>query len=152
MDIIQCYHSTFFLNFLHVLINSSSAFWTLCYSYNYLLWLSHFIVRSSWSQSTSIESVYNVVGSSFILLAPCLTWQRLERFRAVVTVQRCVDAFLHRGGRSAHRGRTVRAQGPDGPRAGAGRSVAWCEARRCSLHRGERSARRGRTVRDLVQG
>jgi hypothetical protein len=25
-------------------------------------------------------------------------------------------------------GRTVRARGPDGPRAGAGRSAAWCEA------------------------
>jgi hypothetical protein len=49
-------------------------------------------------------------------------------------------------------GRTVRAQGLDGPRAGAGRSAAWCEARRCSLHRGGRSARRGWTVRGLVQG
>jgi hypothetical protein len=25
-------------------------------------------------------------------------------------------------------GRTVRVRGPDGPRAGAGRSAAWCEA------------------------
>jgi hypothetical protein len=42
--------------------------------------------------------------------------------------------------------------GADGPRAGAGRSAAWCEARRCSLHRGGRSARRGQTVRDLATG
>jgi hypothetical protein len=42
--------------------------------------------------------------------------------------------------------------GADGPRAGAGRSAAWCEARWCSLHRRGRSTARGRTVRDLVQG
>jgi hypothetical protein len=40
-------------------------------------------------------------------------------------------------------GRTVRAQGPDGPRPGA--------RRRCSLVRRGRSAAQGRTVRDLVQ-
>jgi hypothetical protein len=40
--------------------------------------------------------------------------------------------------------------GADGPRAGAGRSAAWCEAG-CSLVRGGRSAAWGRTVRDLVQ-
>jgi hypothetical protein len=39
-------------------------------------------------------------------------------------------------------GRTVRAQGPDGPRPGA--------RRRCSLVRRGRSAAQGRTVRDLV--
>jgi hypothetical protein len=39
--------------------------------------------------------------------------------------------------------RTVRAQGPDGPRPGA--------RRRCSLVRRGRSAAQGRTVRDLVQ-
>jgi hypothetical protein len=42
--------------------------------------------------------------------------------------------------------------GADGPRAGAGRSAAWCEARWCSLRRGRLSAACGRTVRGLVRG
>jgi hypothetical protein len=42
--------------------------------------------------------------------------------------------------------------GPDGPRAGAGRSATWCEAQWCSLVRRGRSAAQGRTVRDLVRG
>jgi hypothetical protein len=40
----------------------------------------------------------------------------------------------------------------DGPRARAGRSAAWCEARRYSLRRGGLSTAWGRTVRSLVRG
>jgi hypothetical protein len=62
-----------------------------------------------------------------------------------------VDAFLERQTLNKNRGGAL-CTGADGPRAGVGRSAAWCEARRCSLHRGGWSARRGRTVRGLVQG
>jgi hypothetical protein len=62
-----------------------------------------------------------------------------------------VDAFLERQTLNKNRGGAL-CTGADGPRAGVGRSVAWCEARRCSLHRGGRSARRVRMVRGLVQG
>jgi hypothetical protein len=56
------------------------------------------------------------------------------------------DAFLERQTLNKNCGGAL-CTGTDGPRAGAGRSAAWCEARRCSLHRDGRSARRGRTVR-----
>jgi hypothetical protein len=62
-----------------------------------------------------------------------------------------VDAFLERQTLNKNRGGAL-CTGADGPRAGARRSAAWCEAWRCSLHRGRRSACRGRTVRGLVQG
>jgi hypothetical protein len=62
-----------------------------------------------------------------------------------------VDDFLKRQTLNKNRGGALCTEA-DGPRAGAGRFTAWCEARRCSLHRGGRSARRGRTVRGLVQG
>ena len=50
-----------------------------------------------------------------------------------------VDAFLERQTLNKNRGGAL-CTGADGPRAGVGRSAAWCEARRCSLHRGGRSA------------
>ena len=62
-----------------------------------------------------------------------------------------VGAFLERQMLNKNRGGAL-CTGADGPRPRAGRSAAWCEARRCSLHRGGRSARRGRTVRGLVRG
>jgi hypothetical protein len=62
-----------------------------------------------------------------------------------------VDAFLERQTLNKNRGGAL-CTGADGPRARAGQSAAWCEARRCSLHRGGRSARRGWTVRGLVRG
>jgi hypothetical protein len=40
----------------------------------------------------------------------------------------CVDAFLERQTLNKNRG-GVLCTGPDGPRVGAGRSAAWCEAR-----------------------
>jgi hypothetical protein len=61
-----------------------------------------------------------------------------------------VDAFSERQTLNKNRGGAL-CTGADGPRAGAGRSAAWCEARRCSLHRRGRSTAQGRTVRDLVQ-
>jgi hypothetical protein len=42
--------------------------------------------------------------------------------------------------------------GADGPRAGAGRSAAWCEARWCFLRKGGLSAAWGRTVRPIADG
>src|SRR5688572_14662758 len=53
-----------------------------------------------------------------------------------------VGAFLERQMLNKNRGGAL-CTGADGPRPRAGRSAAWCEARRCSLHRGGRSARRG---------
>jgi hypothetical protein len=40
----------------------------------------------------------------------------------------CVDAFLERQTLNKNRGGAF-CTGADGPRAGAGRSAAWCEAR-----------------------
>jgi hypothetical protein len=62
-----------------------------------------------------------------------------------------VDAFSKRQTLNKNRGGAL-CTGADGPRAGARRSAAWCEAWRCSLHKSGWSARRGRTVRGLVQG
>jgi hypothetical protein len=76
----------------------------------------------------------------------CYIFQGISIFSMEV-----VDAFLERQTLNKNRGGAL-CTGADGPRVGAGRSVAWCEARRCSLHRGGRSARRGRTVRGLVRG
>jgi hypothetical protein len=63
----------------------------------------------------------------------------------------CVDAFSERQTLNKNRGGAL-CTGADGPRAGAGRSAAWCEARWCSLRKGGLSAAWGRTVRDLVRG
>jgi hypothetical protein len=49
-------------------------------------------------------------------------------------------------------GRTVRAQGLDGPRPGARRGGALCTGTDGPRAGAGRSARRGRTVRGLVQG
>jgi hypothetical protein len=62
-----------------------------------------------------------------------------------------VDAFSERQTLNKNRGGAL-CTGADGPRAGAGRSVAWCEAWLCSLRKGGLSAAWGRTVRDLVRG
>jgi hypothetical protein len=62
-----------------------------------------------------------------------------------------VDAFLERQTLNKNRD-GVLCTGADGPRAGAGRFAAWCEARWCSLRRGGLSAVWGRTVRGLVRG
>ena len=62
-----------------------------------------------------------------------------------------VDAFSERQTLNKNRGGAL-CTGVDGPRAGAGRSAAWCEARWCSLRKGGLSAAWGRTVRGLVRG
>jgi hypothetical protein len=62
-----------------------------------------------------------------------------------------VDAFSERQTLNKNRGDAL-CTGADGPRAGAGRSAAWCEARWCSLRKGGLSAAWGRTVRGLVRG
>jgi hypothetical protein len=61
-----------------------------------------------------------------------------------------VDAFSERQTLNKNRGGAL-CTGADGPRAGAGRSAAWCEARWCSLRKGGLSAAWGRTVRGLVR-
>jgi hypothetical protein len=50
-----------------------------------------------------------------------------------------VDAFSERQTLNKNRGGAL-CTGADGPRAGAGRSAAWCEARWYSLRRGGLSA------------
>jgi hypothetical protein len=50
-----------------------------------------------------------------------------------------VDAFSERQTLNKNRGGAL-CTGADGPRAGAGRSAAWCEARWYSLRRGRLSA------------
>jgi hypothetical protein len=69
---------------------------------------------------------------------------------APITQENQRRCSLHRGGRSAHGGRTVRGlvrgggalwSGADGPQPGAGRSAAWC--------RSPGSLPDGRTVRAL---
>ena len=65
--------------------------------------------------------------------------------------QKYVDAFSERQTLNKNRGGAL-CTGADGPRAGAGRSAAWCEARWCSLRKGGLSAAWGRTVRGLVRG
>jgi hypothetical protein len=62
-----------------------------------------------------------------------------------------VDAFSERQTLNKNRGGALCTRA-DGPRAGAGRSAAWCEVRWCSLRRGGLSAAWGRTVRGLVRG
>ena len=62
----------------------------------------------------------------------------------------CVDAFSERQTLNKNRGGAL-CTGADDPRAGAGRSAAWCEARWCSLRKGGLSAAWGRTVRGLVR-
>jgi hypothetical protein len=62
----------------------------------------------------------------------------------------CVDAFSERQTLNKNRGGAL-CTGADGPRAGAGRSATWCEARWCSLRKGGLSAAWGRTVRGLVR-
>jgi hypothetical protein len=61
-----------------------------------------------------------------------------------------VDAFSERQTLNKNRGGAL-CTGADGPRAGAGRSAAWCEARWWSLRKGGLSAAWGRTVRGLVR-
>jgi hypothetical protein len=79
---------------------------------------------------------------------------RFDRSLCVVpsgVAKKYVDAFLERQTLNKNHG-GVLCTGADGPRAGAGRSVAWCEARWCSLRRGGLSVAWGQTVRDLVRG
>jgi hypothetical protein len=61
-----------------------------------------------------------------------------------------VDTFSERQTLNKNRGGAL-CTGADGPRVGAGRSAAWCEARWCSLRKGGLSAAWGRTVRGLVR-
>jgi hypothetical protein len=91
--------------------------------------------------------------TSELSLEPAIEGQ-FDRPRCVVpsgVAKKYVDTFFGCQILNKNRGGAL-CTGADGPRAGAGQSVAWCEARRCSLHRGGRSARRGQTVRGLVQG
>jgi hypothetical protein len=74
-------------------------------------------------------------------------YQELKSQTLTITV----DAFLERQTLNKNRGGAF-CTGADGPREGAGRSAAWCEARWCSLRKGGLSAAWGRTVRGLVRG
>jgi hypothetical protein len=74
-----------------------------------------------------VHFIWKPSQESSVLLTPFRSAKHLIRTVAVPSAQ----------------GRTVRAQGPDGPRPGA--------RRRCSLVKHGRSAAQGRTVRDLVQ-
>jgi hypothetical protein len=79
---------------------------------------------------------------------------RFDELRYVVpsgVAKKYVDAFSERQTLNKNRGGAL-CTGADGPRAGAGRSAAWCEARWCSLRKGGLSAAWGRTVRGLVRG
>jgi hypothetical protein len=71
--------------------------------------------------------------------------------RADRPAKKYVDAFSERQTLKKNRGGAL-CTGADGPRAGAGLSAAWCEARWCSLRKGGLSAAWGRTVRGLVRG
>ena len=67
---------------------------------------------------------------------------RFDELRYVVpsgVAKKYVDAFLERQTLNKNRGGAL-CTGADGPRAGAGRSAAWCEARLCSLRKGGLSA------------
>jgi hypothetical protein len=62
-----------------------------------------------------------------------------EKCVYTVLILHGVDAFLERQTLNKNRGGAL-CTGADGPRAGAGRSAAWCEARWCSLRKGGLSA------------
>jgi hypothetical protein len=78
-------------------------------------------------------------------------WSRTCQCLMILGCLLVVDAFSERQILKKNRGGAL-CTGADGPRAGAGRSAAWCEARWCSLRRGGLSAAWGRTVRGLVRG
>jgi hypothetical protein len=120
-------------------------------------WIIRSLCSSNWSCSSAGK--VSQVGSMMLLgeiselsLEPAIE----GRFDASIFVfpsgvaKKYVDAFSERQSLNKNRGGAL-CTGADGPRAGAGRSATWCEARRCSLVRRGRSAAQGRTVRDLVQ-
>ena len=87
-------------------------------------------------------------------LEPAIYGPIFSRSRHLVpsgVAKKYVDAFSERQTLNKNRGGAL-CTGADGPRAGAGRSAAWCEARWCSLRKGGLSAAWGRTVRGLVRG
>jgi hypothetical protein len=146
-SVARCRTTLLFLSTLKSARNFSFASWISC----------------SWhSSNRSCSSVGKVSHAGVMILLVETSELSFEpaiegRFDASIfafpsgVAKKYVDAFLERQTLNKNRGGAL-CIGADGLRAGAERSVAWCEARRCSLHRGGRYARRGRTVRGLVQG
>jgi hypothetical protein len=121
-------------------------------------WIIRSLCSSNWSCSSAGK--VSQVGSMMLLgeiselsLEPAIEG-RFDKLRYVFpsgVAKKYVDAFSERQTLNKNRGGAL-CTGADGPRAGAGRSAAWCEARWCSLRKGGLSAAWGRTVRGLVRG
>ena len=116
-------------------------------------WIIRSLCSSNWSCSSAGK--VSQVGSMMLLgeiselsLEPAIEG-RFDELRCVFpsgVAKKYVDAFSERQTLNKNRGGAL-CTGADGPRAGAGRSAAWCEARGCSLRKGGLSGPRVRTVR-----
>jgi hypothetical protein len=146
-SVARCRTTLLFLSTLKSARNFAFASWISC------SWRSSNRSCSSVGKVSQVGVMILLVETSDLSFEPAIEG-RFDRSICVVpsgVAKKYVDAFLERQTLNKNRGGAL-CTGADGPRAGAGRSAAWCEARRCSLHWGGRSARRGRTVRGLVQG
>jgi hypothetical protein len=146
-SIARCRTTLLFLSTLKLAKNLAFVSWIICS-----------LCSSNWSCSSAgkvsqVGSMMLLGETSELSLEPTIEG-RFDRSKNVFpngVTKKYVDAFLERQTLNKNRGGAL-CTGADGSRARAGRSAAWCEARRCSLHRGGRSARKGQTVRGLVQG
>jgi hypothetical protein len=146
-SVARCRTTLLFLSTLKLAKNFAFASWIICS-----------LCSSNWSCSSAgkvshVGVMILLVETSELSFEPAIEG-RFDRSICVVpsgVAKKYVDVFSERQTLNKNRGGAL-CTGADGPRAGAGRSAAWCEAWRCSLHKSGWSTHRGRTVRGLVQG
>jgi hypothetical protein len=134
-SVARCRTTLLFLSTLKSDRNFAFASWISC------SWRSSNKSCSSASKVSHVDVMILLVETSELSFEPAIEG-RFDRSICVVpsgVAKKYVDAFLERQTLNKNRGGAL-CTGADGPRAGAGRSAAWCEARRCSLHRGGWSA------------
>jgi hypothetical protein len=142
-----CRTTLLFLSTLKSARNFAFASWISC------SWRSSNRSCSSVGKVSHVGVMILLVETSELSFEPAIEG-RFDRSICVVpsgVAKKYVDVFSERQTLNKNRGGAL-CTGADGPRAGAGRSAAWCEAWRCSLHKSGWSTHRGRTVRGLVQG
>jgi hypothetical protein len=134
-SVARCRTTLLFLSTLKSARNFAFASWISC------SWRSSNRSCSSVGKVSQVGVMILLVETSDLSFEPAIEG-RFDRSICVVpsgVAKKYVDAFLERQTLNKNRGGAL-CTGADGPRAGAGRSAAWCEARRCSLHRGGWSA------------
>ena len=134
-SVARCRTTLLFLSTLKSARNFAFASWISC------SWRSSNRSCSSAGKASHVGVMILLVETSELSFEPAIEG-RFDRSICVVpsgVAKKYVDASLECQTLNKNRGGAL-CTGADGPRAGAGRSAAWCEARWCSLRKGGLSA------------